>query len=69
MEASQMSVELVPDITNVVYIDEYPELAKRVWLRRLNAQRQLGKSAVGTELQQEWAKVVVFERPDPDGAA
>lgn len=24
---------------NVVFIDEYPELAKRVWLRRLAAER------------------------------
>lgn len=32
-------MELVPDTTNVVYIDEYPELKKRVWLRRLAAER------------------------------
>ncbi len=32
-------MELVPDITNVVYIDEYPELKKRVFLRRLAAER------------------------------
>lgn len=38
-------MELVPDITNVVYIDEYPELAKRVWLRRL-AQERAGRLAV-----------------------
>jgi hypothetical protein len=28
-------MELAVDNTNVVYIDEYPELKKRVWLRRL----------------------------------
>jgi len=32
-------MELVPDLTNVVYIDEYPELKKRVWMRRLAAER------------------------------
>lgn len=37
-------MELVPDITNVVYIDEYPELKKRVWLRRL-AQERAGQLA------------------------
>lgn len=35
-----------PDTENVVYIDEYPELAKKVWLRRLNAQRRLGTAVV-----------------------
>ena len=29
---------------NVVSIDEYPELRKRVWLRRLNTQRQVGST-------------------------
>lgn len=32
--------EQEPDTENVVYMDEYPELRKRVWLRRLNAARQ-----------------------------
>lgn len=36
-------MEQEPD--NVVNIDEYPELRKRVWLRRLNAQRQIGSAA------------------------
>lgn len=35
-----------PDTENVVYLDEYPELKKRVWLRRLNAQRELGVIAL-----------------------
>lgn len=32
-------MEVKPNTTNVVYIDEYPELAKRVWMRRLAAER------------------------------
>jgi hypothetical protein len=32
-------LELLVDNTNVVYIDEYPELKKKVWLRRLAAER------------------------------
>lgn len=35
-------MDLVPDIENVVYIDEYPHLHKKVWLRRL-AQERAGK--------------------------
>lgn len=35
-----------PDIDNVHFIDEYPELKKRVWLRRLNTERLLGRSSV-----------------------
>ena len=53
-------MEAEPDTTNVVYIDEYPELKKRVWLRRLNQERQLGREAVG--------KILVLPEP-PDGAA
>lgn len=53
-------MELVPDTTNVHYIDEYPELAKRVWLRRLAQQRQLGKEVTG--------KLIELPEP-PDGAA
>lgn len=32
-------LELTVDNTNVVFMDEYPELKKRVWLRRLAAER------------------------------
>lgn len=56
-----------PDYDNVSFMDEYPELAKRVWLRRLNAQRQMGGTAV-THL----TEIIPFPRnPDdtPDGAA
>lgn len=58
-----MLMELVPNTDNVVYIDEYPELAKRVWLRRL-AQQRLSQVAVGN------TTILPFERPEPpDGAA
>lgn len=53
-------MEKDPDTTNVHYIDEYPELAKRVWLRRLNQERHLGREAVG--------KIIELPEP-PDGAA
>lgn len=39
-------MENEPDYTNVVFIDEYPELAKKVWLRRLAASRKLGSAAL-----------------------
>ena len=41
-----MVVEGGPDTENVLYMDEYPELAKKVWLRRLAASR-LGGNALG----------------------
>jgi hypothetical protein len=53
-------MENEPDTENVVYIDEYPELAKRVWLRRLAQQRLVGTKAV--------CEVFVLPTP-PDGAA
>ena len=55
-----MLMELVPDTTNVVYIDEYPELKKRVWLRRLAQERTVGIKAL--------ENVIIFPEP-PDGAA
>jgi len=42
-------MELVPNTNNVSYIDEYPELKKRVWLRRLDAQRRIGQLALFPE--------------------
>ena len=54
-------VEGAPDTENVVYIDEHPELKKRVWLRRL-AQERAGQLAV-TDL------IIFPDRNDPDGAA
>lgn len=53
-------MELVPDTTNVLYIDEYPELQKRVWLRRLAQERQVGLVAT--------SQIIEFPQP-PDGAA
>lgn len=55
-------MENEPDTTNVVYIDEYPELKKRVWLRRL-AQERMGQKAVG-----ESTTILYLPEP-PDGAA
>ena len=49
-----------PDTQNVLYIDEYPELAKRVWLRRLAQERAVGIKAL--------ENVIIFPTP-PDGAA
>ena len=44
-----------PDTENVVYLDEYPELARKVWLRRL-AQQRLGENVVHI------CNVIPFER-------
>jgi hypothetical protein len=52
-------VEGAPDTMNVVYIDEYPELKKRVWLRRLAAGRLSGVI--------DFPQIIEF--PKPDGAA
>lgn len=54
-------MESEPDTTNIVYMDEYPELAKRVWLRRL-AQARLASTAV------EQTTILYLPEP-PDGAA
>lgn len=50
-----------PDTENVVYMDEYPELAKKVWLRRL-AESRLSKTAVE-------ATTIIYLPEPPDGAA
>jgi hypothetical protein len=50
-----------PDYSNVHFIDEYPELAKKVWLRRL-AESRLG----GTALE---ATTIIYLPEPPDGAA
>lgn len=54
-------MENEPNTENVLYIDEYPELAKRVWLRRL-AEQRLAKVAV------MYCQILPFPSP-PDGAA
>lgn len=56
-----MLMELVPDTENVHYIDEYPELAKRVWLRRLAAERLAPKALE--------AVTIIYLPEPPDGAA
>lgn len=54
-------METEPDTTNVHYIDEYPELAKKVWLRRL-AESRLAAKAIET------TQIIYLPEP-PDGAA
>ena len=44
-----MLMESEPDTDNVVYMDEYPELKKRVWLRRLAVER-LSKKVLTTTI-------------------
>lgn len=38
-----MESEQKPNTDNVCFMDEYPELAKKCWLRRLDTQRQMGQ--------------------------
>jgi len=60
-------MELVPNTENVVFIDEYPELQKRVWLRRLDAQRRVGQLAL---FDADPGQLLLFPEQDtPDGAA
>ena len=63
-----MLMETAPNTENVHFIDEYPELAKKVWLRRL-AEQRLARLALGDQAEPVYCKVMRFERPDPDGAA
>lgn len=58
-----MLMEIIPNTENVHYIDEYPELAKRVWLRRL-AQSRLSEPALTTTI----LYLPELSEP-PDGAA
>lgn len=61
-------MEIVPksEAEKVVYIDEYPELAKKVWLRRLHQQRNMGQLAL---FQSDPAQLLLFPDPEtPDGA-
>lgn len=53
-------MENEPSTENVVYIDEYPELEKRLRLRRMAQGRLLGNKATGN--------LIIFPEP-PDGAA
>lgn len=64
-------MEADPDTANVSYIDEYPELQKRVWLRRL-AEQRLSKIAVGqtaTIHHFQYPNVTELPRHTPDDIA
>ena len=56
-------MELVPEpdqdkiYENVCFIDEYPDLEKRVWLRRLDAQRRVGQLAL---FREDEAQLLLF---------
>ena len=52
---------------NVEFIDEHPEAAKRVWLRRLNRDRQLGRAGVTPIVRvYRFPTVIEIPRRDPD---
>lgn len=59
-------MENEPNTENVVYMDEYPELKKRVWLRRLAQQRAIGNVAMFDSYRD---KILIFpvERTESDG--
>lgn len=61
-------MEQEPDYTNVVFIDEYPELAKRAWLRRLNHSRAVGQLAL---FPKDPGQLLLFPEQEgtPDDAA
>lgn len=59
-------MEQEPDYDNVVFIDEYPELAKRAWLKRLDTDRRIGQLAL---FPKDTAQLLLFPDPElPDGA-
>lgn len=63
-------MEQEPDTDNVVYLDEYPELKKRVWLRNLHEQRRKMGQLVLFESDMGNTTLTLFEVPEPpDGAA
>lgn len=51
-----------PNYDNVSFIDEHPELVKKVWLRRLARDRQLGRSGLS-----HLTEIIPF--PEPDDSA
>jgi hypothetical protein len=58
-----MLMEKEPDTTNVVYLDEYPELVEKLRLQRL------ARPAVSAALH-EMTQIYQLARPElPDGAA
>lgn len=38
--------DIEPNTENIVYMDEYPELKKRAWLRRIERERKVGVTAL-----------------------
>lgn len=61
-------MEREPDMENVDFIDEHPDLQKKVWLRRLHAQRQVGRLSIA----EGPAQIIPFptqKGDNPDGAA
>jgi hypothetical protein len=62
-------MENEPDTENVVYLDEYPELKKRVWLRNLHEQRRKMGQLVLFESDMGNTVLTLFEQEPPDGAA
>jgi hypothetical protein len=61
-------MELIPDTTNVVYMDEYRQAKWRAELKRA---RRLGGVAVFNQEYSEPGQVIAFPSPEdePDGAA
>lgn len=52
---------------NVTFIDEHPEAKKKVWLRRLNRDRQLGRAGVtGVTRVYQFPTVTEIPRIHPD---
>ncbi len=60
--------EQILNYENVVSIDEYPELAKRAWLRRLDTDRRVGQLAL---FPNDPGQLLLFPEQEgiPDGAA
>jgi len=59
-------METEPNTENVLYMDEFPELKKRVWLRRLSQQRAVGNVALMSEHR---SKIIEFPIQESDEGA
>ena len=57
-----------PDQTNILFMDEYPHLEKKVWLRRLNEARNVGQLALFPQNYDNNQLVLFPERPDNEPA-
>jgi len=58
-----MLMETEPNTENVVYIDEYPELAERVRLRRMGQMTLFSADLLDSNV------LTLFDGDEPDGAA